>query len=255
MPNKYFFMKKKLISLLFAIVASTSIMFAESGTCGANLTWNLSNGVLTINGTGDMYDYSMSSPSWDAYSSSIYSVVVEDGVTRIGAFAFNYYTILQNVTISNTVKSIGKCAFANTNISSIEIPNSVTEIGNASFQNCDQLISVVIGNSVTSISNYAFSGCSAIRSFTCKAFYPPVCYSFCFNGVNKAIPLYVPAESIDFYSKAEEWKEFYNIQAINTEGTYEVKANQEKAIKLSHNDHVFILRGDKTYIVTGQEVK
>ena len=46
-----------------------------------------------------------------------------------------------------------------------------------------------------------------------------------------------------------------NIQAINTEGTYEVKANQEKAIKLIHNDHAFILRGDKTYIVTGQEVK
>lgn len=241
--------------LLFAIVASTSAMFAESGTCGANLTWNLSNGVLTISGTGDMYDYTMSSPSWDAYSSSINSVVVEDGVTRIGAFAFNYYTSLQNVTISNCVKSIGKCAFANTSISSIEIPNSVTEIGNASFQSCDQLISVVIGYSVTSISNYAFSGCSAIRSFTCKASYPPVCYSFCFNGVNKAIPLYVPAESIDFYSKAEEWKEFYNIQAINTEGTDEVKANQEKAIKLIHNDHVFIRLCDKTYTLTGTEVK
>ena len=38
------------------------------------------------------------------------SVVIENGVTRIGAFAFNYYTSLQDVTISNTVTSIGKCA-------------------------------------------------------------------------------------------------------------------------------------------------
>lgn len=248
-------MKTKFISLLFAIIASTSVIVAESGTCGANLTWNLTNGVLTVTGTGDMYDYSLSSPQWQPYESSINTVVIAEGVTRIGAFAFNYYTSIQNVTISNTVTSIGKCAFANTSISSIDIPNSVREIGNGSFQSCEYLTSVVIGNSITSISNYAFSSCNAIRSFTCKAVYPPVCYSFCFNGVNKAIPLYVPAESINLYSQAEEWKEFFNIQAINTEAIDEVISNQEKTKKLSRDGQIFIRRGDKIYTLQGQEVK
>ena len=247
-------MKTKLISLLFAIVVSTSALFAESGTCGANLTWSLSNGVLSISGTGDMYDYSMSSPSWDTYSSSIHSVVIEEGVTRIGAFAFNYYTSLQNVTISNTVTSIGKCAFANTNISSVNIPNSVREIGNASFQSCSQLTTVIIGNAVTSISNYAFSNCSTIRNFTCKAIYPPVCYSFCFSGVNKAIPLYVPAGSVDYYSQAEEWKEFYNIQEINTEALDNISIDVF-GNKVFRNGQFFIEKNDKTYTLQGQELK
>ena len=253
--NQNVIMKQtKLISLLFAIVASISAIFAESGTCGARLTWNLSNGVLTISGTGDMYDYSMSSPSWDSYSSSINSVVIENGVTRIGAFAFNYYTSLQDVTISNTVTSIGKCAFANTSIYSIDIPNSVREIGNASFQSCSQLTTVIIGSGVTSISNYAFSSCSAIRNFTCKATYPPVCYSFCFNGVNKAIPLYVPAGSVGYYSQADEWKEFYNIQEINTEALNNITTEGLRN-KVLRNGNVYIHNGDKTYTLQGQEVE
>ena len=50
-------MKHKLLTLLLAMIASTSMLFAESGTCGDNLTWDLTNGVLTISGTGVMSDY------------------------------------------------------------------------------------------------------------------------------------------------------------------------------------------------------
>lgn len=248
-------MKTRFFTLFLALIASVGSILAQNGTCGASLTWNLTNGVLTVSGTGDMYDYSLSSPQWTPYESSINTVVIDEGVTRIGACAFNYYTSLQNVTISNTVTSIGKGSFANTSISSIDIPNSVKEIGNASFQSCEYLTSVTIGNSVTSISNYAFSGCNAIRSFTCKAVYPPVCYSFCFNGVNKSIPLYVPKESVDSYSKAEEWKEFYNIQAINAEAIDEIIANEETTAKQIHNYQILIYRGGKTYAITGAEFK
>lgn len=41
-------MKHKLFTLLLAVMASTSMLFALSGTCGDNLTWNLTDGVLTI---------------------------------------------------------------------------------------------------------------------------------------------------------------------------------------------------------------
>ena len=51
-------MKQKLFTLLLALLASAGTIFAESGTCGDNLTWNLTDGVLTISGTGPMTNYS-----------------------------------------------------------------------------------------------------------------------------------------------------------------------------------------------------
>ena len=54
-------MKTKLFTFFLALVASIGTMFAESGTCGDNLTWNLTEGVLTISGTGAMTDYDNSS--------------------------------------------------------------------------------------------------------------------------------------------------------------------------------------------------
>ena len=52
-------MKQKLFTFFFALVASVSAIYAQSGTCGKNLTWNLNaeTGVLTISGTGAMDNY------------------------------------------------------------------------------------------------------------------------------------------------------------------------------------------------------
>ncbi len=104
-------MRKQLSTLLFATLASIGTLFAEGGSCGENLTWNLTNGVLTISGTGAMTNYTSyasSTASWYSQKSSINSVVINDGVTSIGEFAFfdctgltsiiNYATIPQVIT-------------------------------------------------------------------------------------------------------------------------------------------------------------
>ena len=54
-------MKNKLLTLFLALAASVGTLFAQSGTCGDNLTWNLSDGTLTITGTGAMTNYTYSS--------------------------------------------------------------------------------------------------------------------------------------------------------------------------------------------------
>ena len=48
---------------------------------------------------------------------------------------------------------------------------------------------------------------------------PPTCENNVFDGVDKSIPLYVPAESVDAYKAAYVWKDFFNILPI--EGTVE----------------------------------
>ena len=94
------------------------------------------------------------------------------------------------------------------------IPNSVTSIGSSAFSGCVGLTSVTIPSSVTSIGNYAFSRCTGLTSITCEAVNPPTLGSSVFNTVEcSKIPLYVPAESVDAYKAADQWKDF-NIQAI-----------------------------------------
>ena len=94
-------------------------------------------------------------------------LVIPDGVTSIGDYAFSGCSGLTSITIPNSVISIGGSAFSGcTGLTSIKIPNSVTSIVDYTFYNCSGLTSVTIGNGVTNIGNYAFSGCSGLTSIT-----------------------------------------------------------------------------------------
>ena len=104
---------------------------------------------------------------WYNYQEKIEDVIIKDGVTSIGDYAFCFCRSLTSVTIPNSVTSIGNYAFENcSGLTSITIPNSVTSIGDYAFENCTSLTSVTIPNSVTSIGNYAFSDCTSLTSVT-----------------------------------------------------------------------------------------
>ena len=102
---------------------------------------------------------------WYNYQEKIKKVVIENGVTSIGGYAFNDCINLTSITIPNSVKSIGSYAFLYCKgLTSITIPNSVTSIGNWAFYGCSSLTSITIPNSVTSIGKSAFdySGLTSI---------------------------------------------------------------------------------------------
>ena len=125
---------KKWVSLLVVLILMLSVLpqpsvaaateasqrnasSRASGICGNNLYWNLStDGVLTIYGTGAMYNYFLGSTyasPWYAYRSYINRVVVEEGVTTIGEYAFYANNWITSVTIPKSVKSISDDAFHN----------------------------------------------------------------------------------------------------------------------------------------------
>ena len=176
---------KKLFTFLFALIAGIGIASsATSGKCGYNLTWNLSNGVLTISGTGNMYNYDWGDSPW--YSNrNIHTVIINDGVTSIGNFAFPFCYSLTSVTIPNSVTSIGSSAFSycsgltspvynahcfaympTSYSGAYSIPEGISQIAGYAFQYCSSLTSITIPNSVTSIGEDAFRYCSSLTSVT-----------------------------------------------------------------------------------------
>ena len=81
----------------------------SSGTCGPNLKWHLTDdGVLTISGKGEMYDYPHGS-IW-TYD-NLKRIIIGNRVTTIGGAAFRYCSHLTSVTIPNSVTTIGDNAF------------------------------------------------------------------------------------------------------------------------------------------------
>jgi len=162
----------------------------EENKCGENVTWDLVDGVLTISGEGEMYgfdDYYNPVP-WKSVRNEIEEVVIENGVTSIGGFAFKYCKSLKSVTIASSVETIGDESFLGSNVSNLVIPEGVTEINNAAFYYCDNLTTVTlpgslitigqqafsrtglktvtIPDSVTTIKSYAFDGCIYLESVT-----------------------------------------------------------------------------------------
>lgn len=137
------------------------------------------------------------------------------GNIECGNYGFDFNRDnLTEVIIDLGVTTIGEYAFFNCSLESIEIPNSVTSIGYEAFYYCRNLTSITIPYSVTNIGNYAFGNCTGLSKITCLAEVPPTIQSNTFYNVNKSIPLYVPAESVNLYNNATGWRGFTNIQAI-----------------------------------------
>ena len=170
---------KKIISLLLSLAMLltitsglnlTAYAAVRTGSCGDNVTYSLdtSTGVLTISGTGDMKNYSSYSPESPFYcTSEIKSVIIDNGITSIGDYAFYKCRSLTSITIPNSVISIGEWAFIEcTSLESITIPNSVTSIGRNAFCDCTSLTNITIPNSVTSISHDTFWKCTSLKSVT-----------------------------------------------------------------------------------------
>ena len=178
--------------------------YATSGTCGIdgdNLAWAFdeNSGVLTVSGEGEMYDQwedldveGPELPPWASLRMQIKEIVVEEGVTSIGAYAFTDCYALTKIDLPESLTVIGKNAFAWAGmLEEVSIPDGVEIMGENTFTGCSELKKVKLPASlkvldmvfpmcnaleeleipegVTTIGNNVFDFCFSLREITIPA--------------------------------------------------------------------------------------
>ena len=194
----------RLLALLLTFVMTFSLLptvtwAATSGDCSADdgsssVTWSYdaNTTTLTISGTGAMADYGTTTSArapWYSQRGTVTKITVSEGVTRIGAFAFNSYAKLTSVSLPTTLESIGDSAFisctsltdtnflpstdismgdsvfaACTGIAVIAIPDGWTKIDAGAFASITQATAIAIPSTVKEIGAAAFKSCTKVAT-------------------------------------------------------------------------------------------
>ena len=173
MKRNLFSITTIIVFICICIVITNKEVFAseivESGTYGSNISWTLDDqGKLTLSGEGAMQGYNNNPSSAPFYNNTrITSIVIDDGITTVGSYAFNGCSSLTSASIPESVTTISSFAFQNCNkLSNVVMPSELDSIGTNAFYKCTRIINISIPDSVTTIGNSAFSGCSSLTSIT-----------------------------------------------------------------------------------------
>ena len=167
------------------------------------------------------------------YATSYKNIVLPSTVTSIGSEAFRSSRRLSSITLPESLQTIGEHAFAQTGLTSIEIPDAVTWMGHSMVQECGALTSVKIGNGITEIPVYWAEYCDNLQEVTLgkkvtsirwRAFpgfniqnvysyakMPPSWDDSFYDGINSEAVLHVYSNCVSRYEKAWGWNIFPTI--------------------------------------------
>lgn len=204
-------------------IAASAADTANSGECGAegdNVQWTLdSHGTLTISGEGKMLDGDgLTNTPWDIFK--VKKAVIEDGVTSIGAYAFNNAIYMESISIPDSVSEIGEYAFFDCQVmTEIDIPDAVKELKTSTFYDCYSLTEVTLSENIASIGYGVFQNCSKLQSIT---FMNPQCM---INNYYTTI-----SNSVDFEAGTAEFTGTIYGYADSTAQAYAEKHNRKFAV-------------------------
>ena len=132
--------KRSILFLLFTAGLFAGVLSCTE-TTQAKVKTTIKNGVCTVSGKGAMTDDT-------SYNKKIKKVIIKDGVTSLPEEAFAGCLKLKEISIADSVKSIGACAFMQTDLREITIPNSVKKLGNSVLSSCKKLTKVKMPGNV-----------------------------------------------------------------------------------------------------------
>ncbi len=111
---------------------------------GITYSYDEETRTLTILGNGEMDNYAWWNdiyPPWYGYQKQAEKVIIDEGITSIGDYAFDEFSVLKEVEIAKSVTRIGMHSFSNTALQSIDIHENVSDIRYMAFVNCTSMSS------------------------------------------------------------------------------------------------------------------
>ena len=188
-------------------VGIVSVRQETSGKCGDNLEWEYDDifGTLSIKGTGNMNDFSSDTGAtpWTVWMGSIKAVVIDDGATSIGNFAFYNCHRLTSVAIPETVTTIGRYAFSGSGLTSLYLPESVNSIRDYAFAECNSLVSADITGNITIFETGVFYRCMNLRTVNISGNSPTIAaaaFFGCNNLTSVTLSAYVTSIGTDAFN-------------------------------------------------------
>ena len=151
---------------------------------------------------------------------SLDTLIIEDGVERIGQNAFYNCSNMKSVSLPTSLKSIGESSFAEcNNITSLVIPEGVKTIGQNAFSWCNNMKLLELPSTLDSIGDYAFRRCYNLSRVVSRIKTPfKISKSvFCYEDYwendaqvfrNSPATLYVPTGTKSAYEAYEGWNMF-----------------------------------------------
>ena len=139
-----------------------------SGWSG-DLNWVLTDcGTLIFYGQGNMKNYnSAADRPWNAYAKQIKRVILTEGATKIGNYAFHSMDALTTIVIPETVTTIGDYAFKNcTALDGVDLPSNLSALGESAFYGCTALTAIDIPASLYTVKPYTFKNCTSLANVT-----------------------------------------------------------------------------------------
>lgn len=157
-----------------------------SGTLTSTMKWYLEkNGTLTITGTGRMPDFPNIGAPWYPYIDSIKKIVLGEGITTVGSYAFVRCKNAASVVFPSTLKEIHTYGFDNCrSLKEMNLPYGLQRIDRCAFSECVALTRLELPDSVTTVDGSIFSNNANLRYVKLSAGMRTIPDSMFFNTDN-----------------------------------------------------------------------
>ena len=207
------------IFVLVALVSLMIMSLSSCGNGAANpdsisgdwegVTWSYDkeSHVLTLTGGGEIPDAKSSADvPWNAVRGAVTGVRIRTGdgkvFTKIGDYAFYGMSRLAEVEIPDGVESIGKCSFAFcTMLDDVSLPDTLVDVGESAFEGCAKLPSITVPASVTKLGARAFAFCRGLTAVTVEGKLEKV-NEWCFKDCSKLDSLRMDTVGVEFDAAA-----------------------------------------------------
>ncbi|MBO5560076.1 MAG: leucine-rich repeat protein [Firmicutes bacterium] len=143
--------------------------FTANGNSG-DIIWEYDHDTKTITFTGNGaiidYDPEYASP-WSYLKDDITAVKIEQGITKIGTYAFNDCYNVTQAELPDSLEEIRYAAFNGCkHLETINLPNGINRISSGAFMFCESLKEVILPNGISYLSEFLFQGCTSLETVT-----------------------------------------------------------------------------------------